>query len=504
MNKPTKILFFVIALLILNACATYNTQYKEAKTISPFPDKEIAHTFYLIGDAGISATPEASKAIKAFKTELSEASKNSTVVFLGDNIYPRGLPKKDEDDRASAENQLNAQIDAVKDFKGETVFIPGNHDWYSNGLKGLKRQEKYIEDALGKNTFLPENGCPIEKVDISDDIVMIVIDSEWYLTNWDKHPTINDDCEIKTRFKFFEALEGLIKKARGKTTIIAMHHPMFTNGPHGGQYDFVSHLKPIPVLGTLKNILRKTSGVSPADLQNKKYSAFKKRVVTLAQENDKALFVSGHEHSLQYLVQDNLPQIISGAGSKSTATRNVNGEFSSSDSGFARLDVFKDGSSAVRFYSAKDDKVIFQTEVFSEDKKENLSTYDDSFPDQKTASVYSEKEITKSGFHKYIWGERYRAYYGAKVNVPTVNLDTLFGGLTPTRKGGGHQSKSLQLMNKEGKRYVMRAIRKSATVYLQAMAFKDQYIEGQYDGTATESLLQDYYTGSHPYAPFVT
>ena len=500
--QKTASLFVII--IILNACATFKTQYKGVNTNSPFPDKEIAHSFYLIGDAGISGMPESSQAIKAFKTELAKASKNSTVIFLGDNIYPKGLPKKDEKGRASAESQLNAQINAVKNFKGETIFIPGNHDWYSNGLKGLKRQEKYIEDALGKNTFFPENGCPIEKVDISDDIVMIVIDSEWYLTNWDKHPTINDDCEIKTRFKFFEELEGLIKKARGKTTIIAMHHPMFTNGPHGGQYDFSSHLKPIPVLGTLKNILRKTSGVSPADLQNKKYNAFKKRVITIAQENDKALFVSGHEHSLQYLVQDNLPQIVSGAGSKATATRNVSGAFSSSDSGFARLDVFTDGSSSVRFYSVKDDKVIFQTEVFSEDKKENMSNYDDSYPNQKTASVYSEEEVTKSGLHKYIWGERYRSYYGTKVNAPTVNLDTLFGGLTPTRKGGGHQSKSLQLMNKDGKRYVMRAIRKSATVYLQAMAFKDQYIEGQFDGTATESLLQDFYTGSHPYAPFVT
>ena len=502
--KFQKITFLFVVIIFLNACATYNSQYKATIKQTAFPDKKIAHSFYLIGDAGNSPIGSSSEALKAFKSELNKASKNSTAIFLGDNIYPKGLPGKNNESRAFAEYQLKAQTSAVKDFKGEAIFIPGNHDWYSNGLKGLKRQEKYIEDALGKNTFLPENGCPIEKVEISDDIVMIIIDSEWYLTNWDKHPTINDDCEIKTRFKFFEELESLIKKARGKTTIIALHHPMFTNGPHGGQYDFVSHLKPIPILGTLKNILRKTSGVSPADLQNKKYNAFKKRVVTLAQENDKALFVSGHEHSLQYLVKDNLPQIISGAGSKSTATRNVNGEFSTSDSGFTRLDVFKDGSSAVRFYSAQDDKVIFQTEVFSEDKVDNISTYDDSFPDQKTASVYSEKEIFKSGFYKYIWGERYRTYYGAKVIVPTVNLDTLFGGLTPTRKGGGHQSKSLQFINKDGKRYVMRAIRKSATVYLQAMAFKDQYIEGQFDGTATESLLQDFYTGSHPYAPFVT
>ncbi|WP_298555526.1 metallophosphoesterase [uncultured Algibacter sp.] len=501
--KFQKIASLLVVIAVLNACATYKTQYKDVSAQNNFPSKEIAHSFYLIGDGGNSPIDSSSEALKAFKSELSNASKNSTALFLGDNIYPKGLPKKNDENRAFAEYQLKVQTEAVKDFKGKTIFIPGNHDWYSNGLKGLKRQEKYIENALGKNTFLPENGCPIEKVEISDDIVMIVIDSEWYLTNWDKHPTINDDCEIKTRFRFFEELEGLIKKARGKTTIIAMHHPMFTNGPHGGQYSFGSHLKPIPVLGTLKNILRKASGISPADLQNKKYNAFKRRIVTIAQENDKVLFVSGHEHSLQYLVQDNLPQIVSGAGSKSTATRNVSGEFSSSDSGFARLDVFVDGSSAVRFYSAKNNKVIFQTEVFSVDEKDGIVDYK-SFPNEKLASVYSKEEITKSGFYKYIWGERYRAYYGTKVNAPTVSLDTLFGGLKPYRKGGGHQSKSLQLINEDGKRYVMRAIRKSATIYLQAMAFKDQYIEGQFDGTTTEKIIQDFYTGSHPYAPFVT
>ena len=502
--KFYKIAGMFLVISILNACATFKAQYNNASNQATFPDKKIAHSFYFMGDAGVSGKPEASKAIKVFKTALSQASEHSTVVFLGDNIYPKGLPKKGDSGRALAENQLDAQLDAVADFKGETIFIPGNHDWYSNGLKGLKRQEKYIEDALGKNTFLPENGCPIEKVEVSEDIVMIVIDTEWYLTNWDKHPTINDDCEIKTRFKFFEAFESLIKKARGKTTIIAMHHPMFTNGPHGGQYDAKSHLKPIPVLGTLKNVLRKTSGVSPADLQNKRYNAFKKRIVTLAQENKKALFVSGHEHSLQYLVRDNLPQIVSGSGSKSTATRNVNDAFSSSDNGYARYDVFEDGSSMVRFYSAENHNVIFQTEVFPEDEENKIRSDFKSFPTQKAASIYTEEAITKSGFHKYIWGDRYRAYYGTKVTVPTIDLDTLFGGLTPTRKGGGHQSKSLQLINKDGKRYVMRAIKKSATVYLQAMAFKDQYIEGQFDDTATERLLQDFYTGSHPYAPFVT
>ena len=503
MDTKNRIILTLVIMFIFSACATYKPQYNSSNTSPTFPEKEIIHSFYLIGDAGNSALGSESEALQGFKVELNKATKHSTALFLGDNIYPKGMPKKNEDGRAFAEHQMKVQTNAVKDFKGDAIFIPGNHDWYSDGLKGLKRQEEYIEKALGKNTFLPENGCPIEKVAINDDIVMIIIDSEWYLTNWDKHPTINDDCEIKTRVKFFEELESLLKKARGKTTIIAMHHPMFSNGPHGGKYDFASHMKPIPVLGTLKNVLRKTSGVSPADLQNKKYNTFKKRVVTLAQENEKSIFVSGHEHSLQYLVKDNLPQIISGSGSKATATRNVSDQFSASDAGFARLDVFKDGSSFVRFYSAKDDKIIFQTEVISTNK-EHLLNYETTFPKEKMASVYTEEEVTKSKFYKSIWGARYRKYYGIKVNAPTVRLDTLFGGLTPFRKGGGHQSKSLQLINKEGKRYVMRAIRKSATVYLQAMAFKEQYIEGQFDGTATESLLQDFYTGSHPYGPFVT
>ncbi|TXG36637.1 metallophosphoesterase [Seonamhaeicola maritimus] len=504
MKIRLKTVIVFIGVIILNACATYKPQYKEGVQIQDIPIGDIAHSFYLIGDAGNSPIGSQSVAVKKFKEALINANKNSTVLFLGDNIYPKGLPKKSEESRAFAEHQLNVQTEAVKDFKGRTVFIPGNHDWYSNGLKGLKRQENYIEDILGKNTFLPENGCPLEKVEISDDIVMIIIDSEWYLTNWDKHPTINDDCEIKTRAKFFEELEGLVKKARGKTTLMVMHHPMFTNGPHGGQYSFGMHMTPIPILGTLKNVLRETSGVSPADLQNKKYNTFKKRVVTLAQENEKVVFVSGHEHSLQYIIKDNLPQIISGSGSKATPTRNIDGEFSASDSGYARLDVYKDGSSVVEFYSATQEKVIFKQQVFEKDNNETVDEYNNIFPNEEAASVYTNEEVDKSNFHRKFWGERYRKYYGIKVKVPTVRLDTLFGGLTPFRKGGGHQSKSLQLINSEGKRYVMRAIRKSAIVYLQAMAFKDQYIEGQFDDTATESLLLDFYTGSHPYAPFVT
>lgn len=491
-------------MLILSACATYKPQYKDASNQQKFPDKEIRHSFYLIGDAGNSPIGEISKTLTAFKTALSKASENSTAIFLGDNIYPKGFPDKSDKNRALAEHQMEIQTAASSEFKGKTIFIPGNHDWYSNGLEGLKRQEKYVEKALGKNTFLPENGCPIEKIHISKDIELILIDSQWYLTNWDKYPTINDDCDIKTRVAFFDEYNSLIKKSRGKTTIVAVHHPMYTNGSHGGQFNFASHMKPLPVLGTLKNIIRKTSGVANVDIQNKRYNEFKKRLITLSQENKKVIFVSGHDHNLQYLISDNLHQIVSGSGSKVSATRNVGGgQFSYGVPGYARLDVFKDGSSYLRFYQTENNKIVFETEVLKPNEKKTFTTYPKSFPKEKSASIYTNEETKKSGFYKYLWGERYRKLYSTLVTAPTVNLDTLYGGVTIVRKGGGNQSKSLRLKDKNGAEYVMRALRKNAVQYLQAVMFKDQYIEGKFNETSTEDLILDVFAGSHPYAPFV-
>ena len=508
--KCPKYFTIIVFLVFLSNCATYKPQYKDKKeTFTTSNNKDVLHSFYLLGDGGNSPIGSETITLKRLRNQLKKSSKNSTLLFLGDNIYPAGMPKKGHKQRAFAEHQLNIQTDITKNFKGRSIFIPGNHDWYANGLKGLKRQEKYVTKILGKDSFLPKNGCPIDKVNITDDIVLIVVDSEWYLTNWDKHPTINDNCEIKTRVRFFDEFKSLIKKARGKTTIVAMHHPMYTNGPHGGQFSLHQQLFPtggkipLPVLGTFANILRKTSGITNTDLQNKRYLEFKKRIVTLSQENGKVIFVAGHEHSLQYIVQDNLPQIVSGSGSKVNPTRNVGGGlFSAGVPGYARLDVNKDGSSNVTFIASEKNEIIYQTQVLKPTQKRQQKEYKNKFNTYTEASIYTQKEVTKGKLYKYFWGERYRKYYGTKVKAKNVDLDTLFGGLKPVRKGGGNQSKSLRLTDKSGREFVMRALRKNALQYLQAVAFKTQYIEGQFDDTYSEGLLLDAFTGSHPYAPF--
>ncbi|NAS31346.1 phosphoesterase [Flavobacteriaceae bacterium R38] len=499
-TKKITFLFFVI---FVYSCAVYQPQYKNITSSETSKNKEISHEFYLIGDAGYGKAGP-STALNVLQDRLSKASKNSTTLFLGDNIYPSGLPEVGSEGRELAEKGLNQQIAIVKDYQGSPIFIPGNHDWYSNGLKGLKRQEKYIEEALGKNTFLPENGCPIEKVKINDEVVLLILDSEWFITDWDKHPTINDDCDnIKTREQFFEEVESQINKSQGKTLIIAMHHPLATNGSHGGNYSFGSNLKPLPVLGNLKNFIRRTGGVSPQDIQSMNYRTLSKRLLTLAQQSDNLIFVSGHEHSLQYIVNNNVPVIISGSGSKTTAASlGSDGLFAYGGKGFAKLVVYKDGSSWIRYYGEVNnyESPLFETEVIKPDVELKLKEYPNSFPSTYQSSVYTKEEISKGGLFRGLWGNHYREDYGRQITAKTVMLDTLFGGLTPMRKGGGHQSKSLRLKTKDGKEYVMRAVRKSAIRFLQAVAFKDQFIQEDYKDTYSEKLLLDFYTTAHPYA----
>ncbi|GAA4805115.1 metallophosphoesterase [Litoribaculum gwangyangense] len=509
MNFKSFYLLFIT--LFLSACATYKPQYADViNKQEKFPNKEIDKTFYLVGDAGLSPMGGMSEALIAFHKYLGgKDTKGDYIIFLGDNIYPAGLPIKDHKNRESAENALLAQAKAVENFRGKTIFIPGNHEWYAGGLKGVKREEKFIEDLLGKNTFQPENGCPMESIDVSETIQLIVIDTEWYLEDWNDHPTINDECEIKTRERFFIELEGELKKAQNKTTVFAMHHPMLTNGLHGGKYALSKHIFPfqqkipLPTLGSFITQLRTQGGVSIQDRYNERYHELMSRLETMTLDADNVVFVSGHEHTLQYVEKQGIKQIVSGSGAKQSPVElSDTGLFSYGKQGFAELTIFKDGSSWVRYFGAEnaEPQLLFTKEVFPPAKKHDISYLPDSFPQEIEVSIYSKDETDKTGFFESVWGNHYRDVYSTKIKVKVVTLDTLYGGLEVVRKGGGHQTRSLRLKTKDGRELNMRALKKSATQYLQTVLFKDTYVEDEFEKTAIESLIFDFYTAAHPYA----
>lgn len=506
---------FILLFLVLQSCATHHAQFgkniKNPVTENAIDSSKIVHTFFLIGDAGNANEDKAQQTLDLLSNQLKKADKNATLLFLGDNIYPKGLPNTDSpNERIIAENKLTNQLKLSKNFKGKTIFIPGNHDWYS-GMKGLDRQAKFVTDYLNdKKSFLPRKGCGIDDLEINKNLTLITIDSQWFLEDWDKSPTINDDCTIKTRDAFFSELESILNKNQDKTVILALHHPLMSNGTHGGQFSLEKQLFPLekkiplPVVGSLLNLIRKTSGISPQDIQNKYYTLFIKRVKTLIQSQNNVIVVSGHDHNLQYIDKDNIKQIISGSGSKSESAKAVfPTDFSYGGNGFAALNIYENGAAKVFFYGNENnnEKLLFIHSVLN--SKENYNqVFPSSFPKITTTAIYSKKQTHKNGFYKFLFGQHYRKQYSTPITVQTVTIDTLFGGLKPKRAGGGHQSKSLQLVDNNGKEYVMRALKKSASRFLQAVAFKDQFVVNEFEDTYAENFLFDFYTTSHPYTPF--
>ena len=513
MHKLKLILPFLF--IFLSACGSYYPKYlnEEDKNIHVNPyESEVEKRFYLIGDAGLGASEN--ETLKAFESFVDgKDTKEDYVIYLGDNIYPSGLPKKDEKGRASAEEQLDAQVNVSRFFDGKILFIPGNHDWYSDGLKGLKRQEEYVEDKLDDNeAFQPENGCAIEEIDVSEEITLLVLDTEWYIENWDKHPTINDECDIKTREDFMLEIEGELKKNNEKTIIIAMHHPAFTYGLHGGYFNLNKHIYaadnniPLPVLASLVTLLRSQGGVSPQDRYNNRYNELMKRLVTMARDNDRVVFVSGHEHVLQYIENKDIKQIVSGSGSKDAPVALGKGSlFAYGGKGFAVLEVLKDGSSNIHYYKADEGKPerMFSKVVHEAPKEFNVDTLPTKFPKTIMASVYPKENTEKSKSYEWFWGDHYRKSYGTQIEVPVGILDSLRGGMTVQRKGGGHQTRSLRLMDAEGRTFNLRALEKSAVQFLQTTAFRDTYVEEDFDETLTEDIIKDFYTSSHPYGAYV-
>ena len=88
-------IFFITA-LFFQSCATHHAQFgKNIKNVvsqNATDSSAIAHTFYLIGDAGNANEKKAQQTLLILEERLQKANKNSTLLFLGDNIYPKGLP----------------------------------------------------------------------------------------------------------------------------------------------------------------------------------------------------------------------------------------------------------------------------------------------------------------------------------------------------------------------------------------------------------------------------
>lgn len=458
------------------------------------PSIASAQKVYLIGDAGEPKNPD--KNLELLKEKISAASEEDYLIFLGDNLYPKGLPGKEDPSREEMENKLIPQLEVMKSFPGTAYIIPGNHDWAQGrnyGWEHALEMERFTREYFeGEDIFLPAGGCPGPlEIPMGDKSTLIILNTQFFLHGWDK-PGEEGDCENKSTLESLEELKTIIKRNKGKHILIAAHHPMYTYGEHNGNFSFKQHMIPLPVLGSLQPFYRKVFG-NIQDNTNPKYRAIMGQIRAAMNEAENVVYAAGHEHSLQFIQSDSHHFIVSGSGSKITHVKQGKKSlFAKKEQGFAILDLKESGSASVQYWGINGG-LLFEKDIYQKELIEiQTETPILDFSDSTITVVASRKYEGDKG--KYRWlGKNYRDVWSTPVEVDVFDIGKERGGLSVVKKGGGMQTLSLRMEAQDGRQYVLRSVEK----------YPENAIPPALQKTFAQDIVEDQISSSHPYGAFI-
>lgn len=477
-----------------------------------FAQDSLQARIVLIGDAG-ELTNGRHPVVAAVKKHVP-ITENTTILYLGDNLYKTGLPDNSLPTYDIAKAPLDSQIHIAPLSKTNVYFVPGNHDWANgsaNGYESVLRVQSYI-DLLSNNyvTQLPRDGCPGPvEIKLTDDVTLVIMDSQWWLHENDK-PGIESDCPYKTEAEVLIQLDDILSKNSTKLVLLAMHHPFKSNGPHGGYFTFKQHIFPftdampnlyipLPLLGSTYPLTRAVFGTAQ-DLKHPLYQHMIGAIDNVIKGYTNIIHVSGHEHTLQYIVDSSRYYIVSGSGSHiNRVSKARNTKYAAAITGYAVLEVSKNKNVDVKFYTVDGDSVkeSYSAHVTDFSKlpvpaPDTMRTVEFSFKDSVVISA-SDQYKDWNGFKKVFLGTNYRKEWNTPITLKVFNIRKEKGGLEIKSLGGGKQTKSLLLVDKNGKEWTLRTVDKDP----------EKALPKNLRGTLAQGIVQDMISASHPYAPLV-
>jgi hypothetical protein len=293
---------------------------------------------YLIGDAGKPA-PGGDPVLIAAERMAAAAPDRAIVVFLGDNLYPEGLPDEAGPRRVQAERVLQAQLDVPLAAGARGIFVAGNHDWDHSGPEGwaeLMLEQRYIEaNGQGRVEFLPGDGCPGPAVrDVEGGLRLVIMDTQWWLHPYDKPQPPPDVCPAASDSSVIKMLRQALREAADRPVVVLAHHPLVSGGTHGVFPLLPTRFAPVPKF-------------SAQDLGHRKYRHMRQVLETAFRDHPPLVFAAGHDHNLQLLQGVGAEyQIVSGTGiyGHTGPVRKLPSTiYRKRASGFMRLSVLQDG-----------------------------------------------------------------------------------------------------------------------------------------------------------------
>lgn len=115
------------------------------------------------------------------------------------------------------------------------------------------------------------------------------------------------------------------------------------------------------------------------------------------------------------------------------------------------------------------------------------------FKDKDSVTIAVTTMYSGNVLKKMIQGEQYRAEWKTPITVPVVFLDTLKGGLTIIKEGGGKQTQSLRLKNPKNIYYTLRSVAKNPEPLIPDFA----------KTLGIENIILDGISAQHPYGASV-
>lgn len=470
----------------------------------------IQQRIFLIGDAG-ELVGDTHPVVDWLSKNVDWNDEKNIAIYLGDNIYPLGMPMEGEADYAQSKKIIDYQMSLVKGKKSKAFFVPGNHDWKNGMMGGWQRvmdQVNYINGQEQKNIIAqPTEGCPGPVAyDLSEKVVLVMMDSQWFLYLHEK-PGPGSNCTSKTIDEFTTELREIAASHPNQLLILAMHHPMYSYGVHGGDYTWKEHLFPLtainpnlyiplPILGSIYPVARGVFG-NIQDVKHPLYQTMVNSIEAVLKDHPNPVAVAGHDHSLQMIMQDSIPFIVSGSGSNlsrvKTSAKQGRLLYSDLNYGFALLEVHKSGKVDAKFYDVNRKNLSDPSFEHQLKKIDTLpqKISKDSIPNlPDSVVVIANSHIKQKGLRKLFMGKNYRKEWNTPVKVPVLDLGKEYGGLTPQKQGGGKQTKSLRLEDKDEKDWALRSIEK----------FPEAAIPPDLRSPFAKDVLQDGISASYPYA----
>ncbi len=112
---------------------------------------------------------------------------------------------------------------------------------------------------------------------------------------------------------------------------------------------------------------------------------------------------------------------------------------------------------------------------------------------QKTITIYPNQNYEAGTLYRFFFGDHWRDLWNTPVTVDILDVDNFAGGITPIRRGGGMQTKSLRFKDKQGNLWKFRSVDKDPS----------KLLPDEVKNSVVDKLLQDQISTANPFGAVV-